>query len=135
MPLKLSLRPRERVIIGTALVQNCGSKCELLVENQVPILRGRHVLTESGATSPCRRVYFALQLMYLEGAPNLDLQEEALSLIRQVGEAAPSTIPLLTKICDELLAGRAYAALLLAQQLIQFEDDLFAARGKTKEGA
>lgn len=132
MPLKLSLRPHERVIVGTALIQNGGGKCEVLIENRVPVLRGKHVLTAAKATTPCRQVYFAIQLMYLEGAPNLALQEQALGVLKQVGEAAPQVIPLLTKICDELVADRAYGALLLAQQLIQWEEEIMKPQAEKK---
>lgn len=133
MPLKLSLRPHERVIVGTALIQNGGGKCEVLIENRVPVLRGKHVLTAAKATTPCRQVYFSIQLMYLEGAPNLALQEQALGALKRVGEAAPQVIPLLTKICDELVADRAYSALLLAQQLIQWEEELLKIQAEKAE--
>ena len=132
MPLKLSLGPRERVIIGTALIQNCGGKCELLIENQVPVLRGKHVLSEGAASSPCRGVYFAIQLLYLEATPNLELLNQALSLIRSVAAAAPSLIPRLSKICDDLVAEQTYSALLSAQELIQAEDEILASSDPKK---
>jgi flagellar protein FlbT len=124
MPLKLRLKAGERVIIGNALVSNPGNTCELIVENHVPVLRGKHVMSERAATTPCRQIYFAIQMLYLESTPNLELQNHILALIRSVANAAPSMIPLLSSICDELVADRSYSALQLAQDLIVAETGL-----------
>ena len=59
MPLKITLKPRERLILGGAVLRNGDGATHLLVENEVPILRERDILTEKNAASPCRRVYFA----------------------------------------------------------------------------
>ena len=55
MPLQISLRAGERLIVGGAVIKNVGSRAALLIENDVPILRGKEVMSLADATSPCRR--------------------------------------------------------------------------------
>ena len=52
MSLKLRLKPDEKVIIGRAVIRNGPKACDLLVENNVPILRQKDILTEAEAVSP-----------------------------------------------------------------------------------
>ena len=58
MALKITLKPGERMIIGGAVLTNGNSaSCDLVVENKIPILRQKDILTEEKANSPCRRIY------------------------------------------------------------------------------
>jgi flagellar protein FlbT len=69
MALKISLKSGERMILGGAVVTNGSSgSCDLIVENKVPILRQKDILTEAKADSPCRRIYLTVQLMYIDEA-------------------------------------------------------------------
>ena len=49
MPLKLTLKPNEKILIGTAVITNAGPKAELIVQNTVPVLRERDIITEEKA--------------------------------------------------------------------------------------
>ena len=49
MPLKLTLKPNEKILIGTAVITNAGPKSELIVQNTVPVLRERDIITEDKA--------------------------------------------------------------------------------------
>lgn len=66
MPLKITLKPGERVILGGAVISNGKNKSEIFVENKVPILRQKDILSIKEADTPCRRIYFAIQLMYMD---------------------------------------------------------------------
>jgi flagellar protein FlbT len=66
MALKISLKPDERIIIGGAVVQNGGARSDFVIENSVPVLREKDIMGLSDANSPCRRIYFAIQLMYVD---------------------------------------------------------------------
>jgi len=65
MPLQLTLKPGERVILAGAVIQNGPTVAHLQIENQVPLLRQKDILTEAEATTPCRRIYLVVQLMYI----------------------------------------------------------------------
>ena len=61
MPLKISLKPHERMIIGGAVVTNGDSRTEFRIENKVPLLRQKDIMSEQEANSHCRRIYFIQQ--------------------------------------------------------------------------
>ena len=50
MPLKLILKPGERVIINQAVVLNGGEKTELVLQNKASVLRERDIMTEEKQT-------------------------------------------------------------------------------------
>ncbi len=124
MSLKISLKPQERLIIGGAVLQNTGGRCDLLVENKVPILREKDIIGEKEADSPCKRIYFTIQLMYVD-EKNLVAHHNAYwKLLRDLVHAAPSTLPLVDQISDSLLNGRYYQALKLTRTLIEYEQEV-----------
>jgi len=124
MPLKLTLKPHERVIIGGAVVTNGPSSSRLLIENNVPILRQSDILSELQANTPCRRIYFAIQLMYIDQAQIAELQPVYWELVREVLEAAPSMKNLISKISQSIIDSKMYQALKIARKLIQYEEEL-----------
>jgi flagellar protein FlbT len=123
MALKIILKPHERLIIGGAVVQNGNSKCDLLVENNVPILREKDILREQEADSPCKRIYFTIQLMYVDEKNLVEHHNTYWKLVRDVLEAAPSTLAMIEPISENILNGRYYQALKLTQKLIEYEQE------------
>lgn len=126
MPLRISLKTGERLIVGTAVIRNGGHRCDLVVENDVPILRGKDVLGLDDATSPCRRIQFAIQLLYVDPANQPSHQALYEQLVREVIEASPSTVPLLSQVSGLVAAGRYYQALKVGRQLIAYEQELIS---------
>jgi flagellar biosynthesis repressor protein FlbT len=124
MPLKITLKPRERLILGGAVVRNGDVATHLLVENEVPILRERDILSEPDADTPCRRIYFVIQLMYVDD-PNLAEHHKLYwMLLRDVLAAAPSTARFTDEISRLVMEKRYYQALKIAHQLIDYEQEL-----------
>ena len=66
MALKIVLKPGERIIVSGAVITNGKTAAQLLVENQVPILRQKDIMRGSEATTPCRQIYLVIQLMYID---------------------------------------------------------------------
>ena len=124
MALKLALRPHERVILGGAVVTNGSAATTLAIENNVPILRGKDVLTEEQADSYCKKIYFAVQLMYLGEVPNVQLANLYSQLATELIAVAPSTKDLISIITADVLNGKYYQALKQAKQLIKYEEEL-----------
>jgi flagellar protein FlbT len=121
MSLKIRLKPRERLILGGAVVQNGGGRCDLVVENNVPILREKDILREQDADSACKQIYFAIQLMYVD-QKNLDEhQTNYRSLARDVANASPGTLDMIDQINENIARGRYYQALKQTQKLIEYE--------------
>ena len=121
MGLKVSLKPDERIIIGGAVLKNGSARSDLVIENNVPILRGKDIMNLADANSPCKRIYFAIQLMYVD-EKNIDEHRTTYwKLVKDVINAAPSTTLQIDGISDQILHNRYYQALKLTNKLIEYE--------------
>jgi flagellar protein FlbT len=124
MALKIILKPQEKMILGGAVISN-GSKtgCQLIIENKVTILRDKDIMRETDADTPCRNLYFIIQLMYID-EENFEIhQKNYWSLVNDIVKAAPSTVGLIDQINEEIVTGRYYQALKTARNLIDFEKE------------
>lgn len=124
MALKITLKPHEKVIIGGAVITNGTSSSQLRIENNVPILRQSDILTEQGATTPCRRVYLAIQLMYIDEKRSAEIHPLYWELVRELLGAAPSMKDLISQISQAILNDRFYQALKLTKKLVAYEEEL-----------
>jgi flagellar biosynthesis repressor protein FlbT len=124
MSLKISLKPRERLILGGAIVQNSGRRCDLIVENNVPILREKDILREQDADTPCKHIYLTIQLMYVDGKNLVEHRAKYWDLVRDVVSAEPSAHDMIDQISENILQGRCYQALKLTQKLIEHEQNV-----------
>lgn len=124
MSLKITLKSNERLIVGGAVVRNGGKGTVLFIENTVPILREKDILGEKDITTPCKRVYFTIQLMYID-EPNVPSYVKTYAeLAAEILKAAPSTQPLIEQLNERIEAGSYYQALKIAKNLIEYEEEL-----------
>ena len=120
MSLKVELKPGERIIIGESLITNDSQRTRLFIEGSAPILREKDILTPSTADTPAKRIYLAVQLMYL--ARNVEkMKDEYFALINDFILASPSSIGYVTDISKNILSGNLYRALKDAKLLIEHE--------------
>ncbi len=124
MALKISLKAHERLIIGGAVVTNGSTRSDLIIENNVPILRDKDILSETQATTPCRRLYFLIQLMYVDEKNITEYHQTYWVLVRDLLQAAPSMLALIDQVNEQILAGKYYQALKLAAKLIDQEQEV-----------
>jgi flagellar biosynthesis repressor protein FlbT len=124
MSLKITLKPYEKFIIGGAVIINGEAKSAFVVENDVPILRQKDIMTLTSADTPCKKIYFAIQLMYVDGKNLKEHLETFWELVKDVAEAAPSKKPLLQKISEHILNNRHYQALKRTKELIEYEKEV-----------
>ena len=125
MSLKVELKPGEKLIIGNCVVTNSDQRTRLFIDGKAPILREKDILTPDTADSPAKRIYFAVQLMYIDEDVER-LRKDYFKLINDLVTAAPSTIQLVDEINNEILTGELYKALKAAKKLIQYEQELLA---------
>lgn len=124
MSLKITLKSNERLIVGGAVVRNGGKGTVLFIENTIPILREKDILGERDANTPCKRVYFTVQLMYID-EPNVPEYRNAYAeLAGDILKAAPSTASFIEQINERIDAGNYYQALKTARNLIDYEEEL-----------
>jgi len=125
MGLRVELKPGERFIVGRSIITNGDKRSQFFLEGREPVLREKDIMRISEATTPARRIYMAVQLIYLEG----DSEEQNrlyLSLCQDFVAAAPSASSLITTMSGYLLQGLPYKALHEARQLIGYEDSLLS---------
>ena len=125
MALVIDLKPSERIIVGTALITNDETRTRLHIEGAAPILREKDIMREAEADTPCKKIYLAIQLMYL--APNpAEMHAIYFKLVGDVQKAAPSTALRLATIGEFILNDQYYKALKEARNLIDYEKELLA---------
>jgi flagellar biosynthesis repressor protein FlbT len=122
--LKISLKPDEKIIIGGAVVTNGNTTSNLAIENRVTILREKDIMKEAKANTPCRKIYFVIQLMYIEEANVVEYHKTYWELVRDVVAAAPSTLDLVDPISRHILNGEYYKALKLTRKLMDYEEEV-----------
>jgi flagellar protein FlbT len=123
MPLKVEIKPKERIIIGDTLITNDGQRARLYIEGDAPILREKDIMRASEADTPCKKVYLAIQLMYLARDPSQQM-ELYFELIKEIQKAAPSTAVQIAAINNLLLTESYYKALKKAKDLVAYEKEL-----------
>jgi flagellar protein FlbT len=126
MPLKITLKPNERVVIGGAVITNGKSGSDLIIENNVPVLREKDIISEKEIDSHCKRIYFTIQLMYID-EKNIEIyHKNFLELIKELIKSAPSTTDLIEEISKFIIGGNYYQALKTAKKLIDYEQKVIA---------
>lgn len=126
MPLKLTLKPHEKVLIGTAVVAAGDEKTELVVLNQVPVLRQKDIITLEDADTAAKMLYFTILNMYAEPHRQQQFHKAYFDLLRTL-----MTMPLgaegmnlVMDISQRILEGDVYKALKLGQRLIARESEV-----------
>lgn len=114
------------MIIGGAVVTNGGTKANIVVENSVPILRDKDIMSIEKANSPARRIYFTIQLMYIDEKNLVAHHESYWKLVREFMDAAPSAMAIIDQISEHVLNNRHYQALKTGKKLILYETEILA---------
>ena len=124
MALKITLKPHEKIIVAGAVIRNGDAATSFLVENNVPVLREKNILRRNEADSPAKRIYYVVQLMYVD--PDRLTRYHALywRLIRDFLRAVPSSFSMVHDISRYIQSDRHYRALKSADTLIEYEQGL-----------
>lgn len=127
MPLKIDLKPGDKIIINGAVLQNAGTNAKLLVHNDSAILRGKEIMTEDEVKTPAAHVYFALQCAYMFPGKEAHYLNQFSKLAEEYLEASPSSAPLIAEILDAVQDNSLYKALKTSQKLLDHEEKLMEA--------
>jgi len=123
MALKITLKPHERMILGGAVITNGHVRSDFIVENNAPVLRQKEIMSEQDASSPCRRIYLAIQLMYVDEKNLITYHNLYWKLVQSLVKAAPSVLGMIDQMSEHILNNRYYQALKLSRRLIQYEEE------------
>ena len=125
MPLKLSLKPGERFVLNGAVVQNGDRRAVMVLQNKASVLREKDIMQEVDATTPARRIYFPVMMMYLEEAAAERYYDE---FVRRLTEfmgviSNPEVLADCVNISKHCMAREYYRALMACRKLIDYEDE------------
>jgi flagellar protein FlbT len=123
MALIIDLKPGEKILIGTAVITNDNQRTRLHISGEAPILREKDVMQEEEADTPCKKVYFLVQCMYLARNPR-EYHPKYFEFLKAIQTAAPSTAIYFMKINEQIIEGHYYKALREAKDLIGHEKEL-----------
>lgn len=123
MPLKVELKPGEKIILGRAVITNGDQRTRFTLDGDAPLLREKDILTPDSADSPAKLIYLAVQMMYLE--QDIDKHHQHyFKLVTDVLSAAPSLSGEISNINNHILTGNLYKGLKDAKSLIEKEEEL-----------
>lgn len=125
MPLKLSLKPGEKFVLNGAVVQNGDRRSVLVLQNKASVLREKDIMQTDEVTTPARRIYFPVMMMYLEDTSADKYYDE---FIRRMTEfmaviANPGILADCVNISRHCMVREYYKALMLCRRLIEYEDE------------
>ena len=128
MPLKITLKPNEKGLIGTAVISNAGQKSEIVIQNTVPVLREKDIITEENADTICRKIYHVILNMYVEPRNEKEYHDIYFKLVKELFNAAPNQVilALTMEVSQKILEGNHYQAVKTCKKLLNFEAELLA---------
>jgi len=127
MPLCITLKPFERLIINGASIKNGSRNSKFLIENHCKFLREGEIIHESEADTPCKKLCVTLQVLHLSENPS-EVESLFFRQAVDVMKEMPSAAPFMSAIQDALNEKNTHAAIKAGKQLIYHERDLLAAR-------
>ncbi|MDF1627138.1 MAG: flagellar biosynthesis repressor FlbT [Parvibaculaceae bacterium] len=125
MALKVELKPGERFILGDSVITNDDQRTRLFIEGNAPILREKDVMRIEDAKTACEKIYLIVQMMYLSPDPKKH-HDTYFAVVKEVQIAAPSTMPYIDEVNEQILSGSMYKALKAARKLIKYEAELIS---------
>lgn len=130
MPLKVSLRAGERVIVNGALI-SAESPTSLVFHNRATMILERQIMRPTEANTPSRRIYFAIQNAYVsDNSEQPFWLERVKEFVDQLDEAtsSPAVKESLAEIRRHVQSGAFYPAMRTARSLFT-HDDRFLPQG------
>ncbi|HSM94441.1 MAG TPA: flagellar biosynthesis repressor FlbT [Rhizomicrobium sp.] len=125
MPLKLSLKPGEKFVLNGAVLANGDKRTSLVLQNKACVLREKDIMQPENATTPARRIYFPIMMMYLAPEDSeLYYNDFALRMTEFMGAIRNrSALATCVEISRDVMAGTYYKALMACKKLFEFEGE------------
>ncbi len=121
MPLKLSLKPGEAVIVNGAVLRNGERRGTMLLANQARVLREKDILQPDNVHTPSQRAYFAIMQLYLMGEHDGSVYDQVASALAGAlsADASDATRTRVLDISRACAAGETYQALSLCRKYMK----------------
>jgi len=126
VPLKLKLKPSEKITIGGCVIQNGGAfPTTLLLLNNVAVLREKDIVNPENAVTVGQKLYWAISELYVDSNSYRYLSDAICALLRiYISENRNAPIEIfdaIGDICLNLAEGDYYRALKCNKSLIAHE--------------
>lgn len=124
MVLKLTLKPGERAAVNGAVIVNGDRRSSLVIENMARVLREADIMRPEDATTPARRIYFPVMMMYLDPSTLNEMRSEFEIRVTEFINAVTDSEALSTcaKIGADVANQQYYKALQKCRALMAFEE-------------
>ena len=125
MPLKLSLKPGEKFVLNGAVLANGDKRTSLVIQNKACVLREKDIMQPADATTPARRIYVPIMMMYLDpDAIDEYYNEFALRMTEFMGAIQNrQTLATCIEISRDVMESNYYKALISCRKLFDFEQE------------
>jgi flagellar protein FlbT len=125
MPLKLSLKPGEKFVLNGAVLSNGDKRTSLVIQNKACVLREKDIMQPAQATTPARRVYLPIMMMYLDSGDSEDyFNDFALRMTEFMGAVRDRAIlSTCVEISRDVMQSAYYKALMSCRKLFEFEQE------------
>ena len=110
MPLRVELKPFERIVIGESVIINSANRTCFLIDGEAPILREKDTITAETADTTAKRLYLCVQTMYLKNDPE-PYRATCLGLLEELAQEMPDDRDLIAAVAQEVSSGLLYKAL------------------------
>jgi flagellar protein FlbT len=126
VPLRVELKPFERIVIGETVLVNSGTRTSFLIDGEAPILRERDTINAETANTPAKRLYLCVQTMYLKNdIPRYRTAYQG--FLRALRDANPGDRLTIDAANSHVAAGALYKALKEIRKLVKRDDEKLAA--------
>ena len=125
MPLKLSLKPGEKLVINGAVVTNGDKRAGLIIQNKACLLREKDIMQPEEAATPARRIYLPIMMMYLDREGSEQYYNDfALRMTEFMGAIQNrAALTACIEISRDVMSADYYKALMLCRKLFEFEQE------------
>jgi len=134
MPLTINLKPREKLILNGVVIENSGPMAKILIHTNAALLREKDMIPEEKATTPARRIYFAIQCQYLFAGKAELFFANIGQLLKDYVEHNAGARHVVEELRRHLDEDQFYRALKTAKLLIQAEDGATPAAAAASPG-
>jgi flagellar protein FlbT len=123
MPLRVELKPFERIVIGETVIINSGTRTSFLIDGEAPILREKDTVTAETANTPVKRLYYCVQMMYLKNdIPRYRAAYQG--FVKELRDALPAARDAIDAVNNHVSGGALYKALKEIRKLMKVEEGL-----------
>ncbi|MBB6252193.1 flagellar protein FlbT [Nitrospirillum iridis] len=122
MPLKLVLRPGEKLIVNGAVIGIGDHPVSLFFYNKVNFLRGREILKEENCDTIEKRLYFIIQLIYIFPEDAATNMEHFGTILEEARIQHPDKAALFDEVRSLVQEGNNYRALKLCRKLFDIKE-------------